>query len=142
MSRKIKFRAWLKNKFYKEEHDGQITLCKPKMVYQVYLSPDGHWLNINEHNEIDSEDSDISIMQSTGCYDSKNHEVYEDDILLVDWENDKVQCVVVWKEGELKIQFISNNKDFFVFNNLTMNHEVIGNIYENPELIKEVENHG
>ena len=96
-------------------------------------------LNKNDSN-------DFVVMQYTGFKDKNNKEVYEGDIVLIDVGDSfleiKQQCVVRYDNMNASYCFETNsgnkkyltrfgNPDFFFKNKV----EVIGNVYENPELI-------
>jgi len=117
--REIKFRAWANNirkMFYEGfdlTHDGHI-----KATYGIY-------------------DKKLTIMQYIGLKDKKGEEIYEGDIVK---DTDSKFCgEVVWDEETLcfTTKFQSNELWGFVPRNGRDNHcEVIGNIYENLELLK------
>lgn len=73
---------------------------------------------------------DFELMQFTGLKDKNGKEIYEGDILEYverDWNKLKdltVRCDVVFEDGAFKPSIDPENS------------EVIGNIYENPELLK------
>ena len=128
--REIKFRIW-----DRDQH------------YQDYMRP---------HDDIDynyifshPEDDDFVLMQFTGLKDVNDVEVYEGDILRFPnfhsgW-NPKLKKhtwdmigFVEWYEDinpnpSFKINIVGGN----YFDNWCYSFEVIGNIYENPELISE-----
>jgi hypothetical protein len=78
---------------------------------------------------------DVKLLQYTGLEDKNGIEIYEGDICENgDWEED-AHCyrtwndVVEWKDGDAGFSGTYPNVD-------GMKCEVIGNIYENPELLK------
>jgi len=76
------------------------------------------------------------VMQFTGIYDKNKKELYKGDIFshnLINW-------VVVFsgKQGVMLARKIERNttwKSLMDINNISKYIEIIGNIYENPELI-------
>jgi len=112
MNREIKFRAW----------DGHI------MNYDIYLQhTDGCNLELNEElNDI------YNLMQFTGLKDKNGKEIYEGDIVK---RGDFVD-EVVFESGKF-----TTKRGFgwagavFYLGNQPMGFEIIGNIYENPELL-------
>jgi len=87
-----------------------------------------------------------TVGQYTGRKDKDGKEIYEDDIVLIDRGDSflviKQQCIVRYDSMNASYCFEINNgdkiyltgfknPDFFIENKV----EVIGNIYENPELI-------
>jgi len=112
--REIKFRAWDK---------------KAKKYHQVFpkwkISSDGIFECLGDEN--------IVIQQSTGLKDKNGKEIYEGDIIKTDEFGDEIAEVWFSEQG----MWIFGNKEKQkgeVF--LDKSHyEVIGNIYENPELL-------
>lgn len=82
-----------------------------------------------------------TIGQFTGLYDKNGKEIYEGDIILY---RGSIQHEVVFRHGAFGYllyggEFIScAGNTNFTFNplNRSKEHEVIGNIYDNPELKK------
>jgi len=74
------------------------------------------------------------FMQYTGLKDKNGKEIYEGDLLEADWPNpSKVEFV----NGKYMKSFFDYANDRFVPEIIvTDQDEVIGNIYENPELLK------
>ena len=73
------------------------------------------------------------VMQFTGLHDSDEREIYEGDIL-----NSKIGYVyVVFNLGSFSVAYpdgTATSLYYFLFNQYR--HTVIGNIYENPELLE------
>lgn len=110
-SRQLKFRAW----------DAQ----ENQMINPDYITRTGYafW----KENSI-STSSNI-IMQFTGYLDKNGAEIYEGDILL--WNNNGFDCkaVIDFKGGAFMLTSKEGER-FYPYAN-----EVVGNIYQNPELI-------
>jgi uncharacterized phage protein (TIGR01671 family) len=128
--REIKFRIWAK--------DSMSSLGKEEMVYlPKWTVFDGRDLVFREDLEtfwIDSSSSgDAILMQYTGLQDKNEEHIYEGDILKCyhkDYYNDGetfFNHVITFEDGS----FWGINEDCC----LPKDCEVIGNIYENPELL-------
>lgn len=108
--REIKFRAWNKERKRFDYYD----LIKDDTSYF------GDCVGGYRHKH------QYILMQYTGLHDKNGKEIYEGDILKASWGY----------QGEVKF-------DWFIYANLECtiadDVEVIGNIYENPELLKENE---
>ncbi len=133
--REIKFRAWNKNlkKMYKI---GQITLEKGTWNYE----PDNReYIGMS----IPCQPSFV-LMQYTGLKDKNEKEIYEGDIIEIKGYSNKG-----YNTGLVKEIYVVEFKDFCwscgiksLLNLATINWasiEVIGNIYDNPELLSEKE---
>ena len=114
--REIKFRAW---DFYEKEMYSA-DKCKVNAWLpngsSCLLYPKGHEKEFQLR---------LEFMQFTGLKDKKGKEIYEGD-------TDK-------KRGVCKKKFyVFENEDGFecLVSNITNDIEIIGNIYENPELLK------
>ena len=129
--REIKFRAWFKDK--KEMRNVSIdNVYKGNMCY-LYLSP-----MPGSNYEL------IELMQYTGIKDELGKEVFDGDIVCCVLENENF--IVEWDEigtGYL-FHYVHDEKrthgiDYYEFEDMcgSFGFEVIGNIYENPELIAE-----
>lgn len=112
--REIKFRAWVGNRF-------------------VYSGGEKEWLTMGQFGDWEYTVENNSgngwcvenIQQFTGLLDGHNKQVYEGDILQIDWLSPTV-VVVEWKAQGWSPFIEQGNTDW----------EIIGNIYENPELLQ------
>jgi uncharacterized phage protein (TIGR01671 family) len=76
----------------------------------------------------------IELMQYTGLKDSKGKEIFEWDIL----HGGELNYVVTWICSEYHTGFykVSGNSVTDIGSEITKRLEIIGNIYESPELLK------
>ncbi len=119
--RTIKFRAWDKFKGSNGKMINKVTRMR--------------WKYGNPICEVNGK-LNVIIMQNTGLKDKNGKEIYEGDIVQSDIDKeDKSIIVVVFKDGSFKLK--SNVNEGYCNDYNCMIREVIGNIYENPELIKE-----
>lgn len=120
----IKFRAWLSG-----THDN-ITFGETKMDYSVVLSSKGYWCSVEGGWDIHGCYPTIPIMQFTGLKDKNGKEIYEGDLL-------NNEMGVVWSKYAFVPAYDWGRSDDFEDwgTNWNENIHVIGNIYENPELI-------
>lgn len=126
--REIKFRAWIKDYEVMVTVDfidfieGEITIIDHEGIQRIFTL------------------SEVELMQYTGLKDKNGVEIYERDILSTDL--DRPYLIVEFRNGAFMFQCHDNGKDYYDFmattgenSNFTKYHEVIGNIYENPELL-------
>jgi uncharacterized phage protein (TIGR01671 family) len=116
MNRVIKFRAWDKE--------------EKKMYFDVQNNYD----NIREQTCF--QDNNLEFMQFTGLHDKNGKEIYEGDIVKMGTDKDMkfYISVIVYEAPEF---LCKNGKNLnTLFRNWEYGYEVIGNIHENPELLK------
>jgi len=128
--REIKFRAWLKE--HKSMKDVmEIDIDNQTIFYYWFGDHDGHFENFNK----------IDLMQYTGLEDKNNKEIYEGDIVKLR-ANHGIGVVKYYDEwGAFVVEYVKS-KPLAV---LGMHYykediEILGNIYENPELMEEWDN--
>lgn len=138
MSRPMKFRAWDSQTQRLYEVTGMWwSASTPGVLWRVELYHDAmhRTMIVTEETEIALR---ISLMQFTGLLDKNGHEIYEDDILKMD---DATAKVVFWQHPPAFGLDFSHNEDLWCYDwTLAYDHDrmqVIGNVYEHPELLKE-----
>lgn len=133
MKREIKFRAFLNSKYYEN----------PCMLPWEEL--------LSQYDAIDMFQRDLmTLMQYTGLHDKNGREIYEGDVVRVQETMDggRIVCLealasVIWN-GERGCwgcdgEFEGHLADYAfgtVLNFMGNVCEVVGNIYENPELLE------
>lgn len=122
--RKIKFRAWSKNNYGSNKHE---------MIYYPELLHGGTVLVFENppHERVDESDfnNDAILMQYVGLSDKNGKEIYEGDIVKY-WGGEHP---IIYYENGFYIKY--SPKDYYSIQYESKKLEVIGNIYENPELI-------
>ena len=134
--REIKFRAWDREckKMLHEiavYSDGTIGLSVDSFRYQTGLEDLSDIDVIVEYDWVWR--SDVEVMQYTGLPDKNGKEIYEGDIVKLDhWKPN------IWQVGFDRGGFcFFNKKKVFAHDAKYLEKcEIIGNIYENPELLK------
>jgi hypothetical protein len=128
--REIKFRAWVKDRKAIFEVV-LINYVTKKVTY--LLERVGHLLSIR-----DAKFNDVELMQYTGLKDKNNKEIYEGDILFESFGERYYK--VVFENGGFRAEFKGDfdEHSFDLIDVVAQGCEVVGNIYEDSELMEEV----
>jgi uncharacterized phage protein (TIGR01671 family) len=122
MNREIKFRAWHKEL---KRMLSVYVVCQQKCALGYVSGSKGFY---SENEQVVFSLNDAVLLQYTGLKDRNGKEIYESDVLKFD-ETENGTRLVEW----LHAGFYISNVAPLSFYNKEM--EVIGNIYENPELL-------
>ena len=128
--REIKFRVWDK------KNKKMVTIIalyffEGKSLEQISIDTDE-----GERQLIDIKN--VEIMQYTGHKDKNGKEVYEGDILYEIEDDDIYIYIVVWDEETASFGLKTPSGweyDFYYFIGDKQAFKLVGNIYENPELL-------
>lgn len=131
--RNIKFRVW--DKDLKQMH-----ICGEDIHDSISFSQNNEAFYYNLQNGCGSltENSSYVLMQYTGLKDKNGKEIYEGDLV-----GDKsIKWVVKWNTHRMGFSLYPTTEQ--IYDEMPVNvenkihFEILGNIYDNPELLKEV----
>jgi len=120
--REIKFRA------YSKKHNQMIN-------YDDLVLENSEWYAMCDSSDFDVDASPI-LMQYTVLTDKKGVDIYEGDIVQEPVCGENLLRTVEWNEHECCFVIAIKNACLQLTSEITSILEVIGNIYENPELLK------
>lgn len=133
MQREIKFRAWVKNE---KRMTKAFNLSDYIIDHGFYGFTDYAWPD------------DMILIQFTGLKDKNNKEIYEGDLLNVEHVNLKgtkkeyvdeeftAQVLYHGYQGCFKYTDLDgSHEESLIFNHRSSIFEVVGNIYENPDIL-------
>lgn len=124
MNREIKFRG--KDILHKSWQYGSLAKDEPQKSYYIIDNEYGRGINVDKE----------TVGQYTGLHDKNGKEIYEGDIIRIKNSLIEIEGEVIFdtidlsfevydKENDCKEMLLYTNKEF----------EVIGNEYDNPELL-------
>ena len=129
----IKFRIW-------DKRENRMNYLRKFMVLH-----NGYALGFVKDKEIyiddyesENEQDLYEVMEFTGLYDRSGKEIYEGDI--VDNPNDEFTYVIMWNKDDARFTLGVGGHDLSSYR-LPDFWEVIGNIYENPNLLTKKDGH-
>lgn len=144
------FRIWNGEKYLKQKYNkGMFGYCergyavgfvgdRHKLVYEIIQGTDSNEYDDNDYEwiyDLDLDENDCEVELWTGLYDKNNKKIYEGDILQSDVRKYLVRYVE--DESGLEIVELSNEGYVFFVSEICNELEIIGNIHENKDLLKE-----
>jgi len=125
----LKFRAW--DKKNKTMHEVELIDFIDNIGYLSIEDGRGDWYSF---------EVDTILMQSTGLKDKNGVEIFEGDIVkktngsigYVVYLHQEAGFVVVLKKSDYRLGHRNTGEPY----KEATNHEIIGNVYENPELLE------
>lgn len=128
MNREIKFRAWRPKSVFREWH-----FLSDKEWYTRAITEDGVVMEIGDMVLQDMSEG-IELSQFTGLLDKNWKEIYEGDVVTIEWWRWNMR--VTWLiDGSFHITHVKKDEFLLRVSFLKNGCKIIGNIYENPELL-------
>ena len=127
-----KYRGW--DKYFKEMVQVNALILDEQVIKVTY-----------KNGNIAKEDvKEYVLMQSTGLHDKNGKEIFEGDILGIETDEGVLNVNIFWDSKHALFMFESkkyNEEELLaeLVEDNTYPFEIIGNIYENPELLEVTE---
>ena len=132
--REHKYRAWHKQ----ERKMYEVSVIHFGVQYGMAPSDSANLVLLCDKSQYYHEGQEVDLIEYTGLKDVAGKEIYECDILGIENASAKV---VYWElPPEFGLDFSHNEDEWCEDWNLCDDHarmEIIGNIYENPELLEQ-----
>ena len=131
---------------FTKDFGGKIGICYKMPIFNLDTITDENFNKIVK-SYIDYDYKLISMEQSTGLRDKNGKLIYEGDIISVkiktqdafnveEYYSENYKGEIIFKEGEFAIRVIDTKKQPISLYYYANGCEIIGNIYENPELLE------
>lgn len=141
--REIKFRVYLDKMYYQDDYNEydtnliEIDFLNKTVTFAGYT--DGEEVDNHEKYSFDENNilykKDLKIMQYTGLKDKNEKEIYEGDILFESFGERYYK--VVFENASFRAEAEGDFEEYSLdlIDVVAQGCEVVGNIYENPELL-------
>ena len=137
--RKIKFRAWIKEEEIMTYFEDDSYILNGDMSVDAFDYEKSDCKNYFEpcYKTIDAE-----LMQFTGLHDKNGKEIYEGDIVKIKHKGETDIGKIIYEYNGFTVDVMNMNKPYgrIKLEMLEKFIEVIGNIYENSDLLKGADN--
>lgn len=136
MNREIKFRVWDK---YEKQMYPISSIDYDIFSQEIRIIAVGHKNGMctaynKNHNSEKCDITALELMQYTGLHDKNGKEIYEGDIVKIKYRDEDIGKVIYEYNG-FSIDVTNMNKNYGRVSFVNNFMEVIGNIYDNPELL-------
>lgn len=114
---------------------GGLSYCEKTGAYFITNMGKDHISYIGFHQEVDSN----TICQCTGLKDKNGRVIWENDIVMTVYDGNEHIYQVVWDESELDFKATNgkeNYKSNFEYLPCCDEIEILGNCFDNPELLE------
>ena len=127
--KEFKMKAWLK------KENKMVSIIGIDLNYQyIRYSDDG---NLFKDDYKIAEFKDIELLQFTGAKDKAGQEVYEADVIKFNDGIDDIYGLISY-DDEDAVYCVSYENVIEHLSNMAGNFEIVGNIFENPDLYEQL----